>query len=48
MTVHENAIPIETPFGRTPFGILQMGLSENMGPEYSTLNSRILIIRTPK
>ena len=25
-----------------------MGVSENRGPEYSTLNSRILIIRTPK
>ena len=25
-----------------------MGGSENRGPEYSTLNSRILIIRTPK
>ena len=25
-----------------------MGVSENRGPEYRTLNSRILIIRTPK
>ena len=25
-----------------------MGVSENRGPEYSTLNSRIHIIRTPK
>ena len=25
-----------------------MGVSENRGPRYSTLNSRILIIRTPK
>ena len=25
-----------------------MGVSENRGPEYSTLNSRILNIRTPK
>ena len=25
-----------------------MGVSENRGPQYSTLNSRILIIRTPK
>ena len=24
------------------------GVSENRGPEYSTLSSRILIIRTPK
>ena len=24
-----------------------MGISENRGPKYSTLNSRILIIRTP-
>ena len=24
-----------------------MGVSENKGPQYSTLNSRILIIRTP-
>ena len=24
MTVHENAIPIETPCGRTPFKILQI------------------------
>ena len=24
-----------------------MGVSENRGPQYSTLNSRILIIRTP-
>ena len=24
------------------------GVSENRGPKYSTLNSRILIIRTPK
>ena len=28
--------------------ILEMGVSENRGPQYSTLNSRILIIRTPK
>ena len=28
--------------------IPDMGVSENRGPEYSTLNSRILIIRTPK
>ena len=27
---------------------LEMGASENRGPEYSTPNSRILIIRTPK
>ena len=27
---------------------VQMKVSENMGPEYNTLNSRILIIRTPK
>ena len=26
----------------------KMGVSENRGPEYSTLNSRILITRTPK
>ena len=25
-----------------------VGVSENRGPQYSTLNSRILIIRTPK
>ena len=25
-----------------------MGVSENRGPQYSTLNSRILIVRTPK
>ena len=25
-----------------------MGVSENRGPQYSTLNKRILIIRTPK
>ena len=25
-----------------------MGVSENRGPEYSTLNGRILVIRTPK
>ena len=25
-----------------------MGVSENRGPKYSALNSRILIIRTPK
>ena len=25
-----------------------MGVSENRGPRYRTLNSRILIIRTPK
>ena len=25
-----------------------MGVSENRGPKYSTLNSRILVIRTPK
>ena len=24
-----------------------MGVSENRGPQYSTLNSRILVIRTP-
>ena len=28
--------------------VLHMGVSEKRGPEYSTLNSRILIIRTPK
>ena len=27
---------------------LGMGVSENPGPQYSTLNSRILIIRTPQ
>ena len=27
---------------------LHLGVSENRGPQYSTLNSRILIIRTPK
>ena len=27
---------------------IHMGVSENTGPSYSTLNSRILIIRTPK
>ena len=32
------------PFGLGAF----MGVSETRGPEYSTLNSRILIIRTPK
>ena len=25
-----------------------MGVSENRGPQYSTLNGRILVIRTPK
>ena len=25
-----------------------MGVSENRGPQYSTLNSRIIIIRAPK
>ena len=25
-----------------------MGVSENRGPKYSTLNSRILFVRTPK
>ena len=25
-----------------------LGVSENRGPEYSTLNSRILLIKTPK
>ena len=25
-----------------------MGVSENRGPKHSTLNSRILVIRTPK
>ena len=25
-----------------------MGVSQNRGPQYSTLNSRILVIRTPK
>ena len=27
---------------------IHMGVSKNTGPSYSTLNSRILIIRTPK
>ena len=27
---------------------IQYRVSENRGPQYSTLNSRILIIRTPK
>ena len=26
----------------------EMGVSENKGPEYSTLNSRILITKTPE
>ena len=28
--------------------MLQMGVSENRGPNYSTLNSRILIFQDPK
>ena len=28
--------------------VFYLGVSENRGPQYSTLNSRILIIRTPK
>ena len=28
--------------------IYKGGVSENRGPQYSTLNTRILIIRTPK
>ena len=28
--------------------VSQQGVSENRGPEYGTLNRRILIIRTPK
>ena len=28
--------------------VSQMGGSKNVGPKYSTLNSRILILRTPK
>ena len=28
--------------------VAHVGASENRGPQYSTLNSRILIIRTPK
>ena len=27
---------------------IYMGVAENRGPQYSTLNSRILIIRIPK
>ena len=27
--------------------LLHLGVFENRGPEYSTLNSRILIMRTP-
>ena len=30
------------------FRVLNLGVSENTGPYYSTLNTRILIIRTPK
>ena len=29
-------------------GRIDMRVSENRGPQYSTLNSRILTIRTPK
>ena len=29
-------------------GAQYMGVSENRGPYYRTLNSRILVIRTPK
>ena len=32
----------------TPLGILHVGVSENGGSEYGILNSRTLIIRTPK
>ena len=28
--------------------VRNMGVSENRGPKHNTLNSRILIIRTPK
>ena len=28
--------------------VFYLGISENRGPKYRTLNSRILIIRTPK
>ena len=35
---------LDSPF----FPLLNLGVSENRGPKYSTLNSRILIIRTPK
>ena len=34
--------------GRLQGGDPNMGVSEKRGPEYSTLNSRVLIIRTPK
>ena len=34
--------------GQTMVRKRQMGVSENRGPSYSTLNSRILIIREPK
>ena len=34
--------------GSASFGWFHMGVSENRGPYYSTLNSRILIIRTPR
>ena len=32
----------------TVFFQIDMGVSENRGPSYSTLNNRILIIRRPK
>ena len=34
--------------GNSHMGQYHMGVSENRGPWYSTLNSRILILRTPK
>ena len=37
-----------TPGLRYLSGLIQLGVSENRGPSYSTLNSRILIIWTPK
>ena len=38
-------VPVYVLHGQS---VLYLGVSENRGPEYSTLNSRMLIIRTPK
>ena len=39
---------IRTQRGTRLLTTTHMGVSENRGPQYSTLSSRILVIRTPK
>ena len=42
------AQPPPNKLNATKVAMIHLGVSENRGPQYSTLNSRILIIRIPK